>query len=118
MRLLGAVAAVALLACLATMAVGLLGGPGASIIPWIAGGASERGHGPGGTTGPAAEPPAPTAVPSPTPLPATGPPPSPSASASPSRSASRSPSPVTTNRAGRTPPGRNRTPRPKHSHAG
>jgi len=124
LRRLGVGLTAALLGCLTMMAVALLGGPGASVLPWDEGSQPAQGApGSGGTAGQGGAQPSPTAVPSPEPLPPTGPAPStgpgsPSARGSSSPSASHSPSPVATNRAGHTPPGRNRVPRPKHTHAG
>jgi hypothetical protein len=125
MRLFGIGASLALLACLIVMAVGLLGGPGASIIPWASGNGDPAGSAPGsagaaGNGRPGSAQPNPTTMPSPTPISTFGRTPStrpgsPSGSGSPSpsaRSSSSSPSPSSTNLAGKTPPGQNRTPQP------
>jgi hypothetical protein len=129
MRLLGLALCGALLACLGVMAAGLLGGPGTSVFPWLAGHprVSVGTRAPGGHTGAARPSPgrsAPAAGPAPSPTPFAGgrssgrahpsstPPGSPS-----SPPATTSPTPVTTNRAGKAPPGQNRTPRPKHTRA-
>jgi len=118
MRQAGVGASAALLACLVVMAAGLLGGPGASVIPWSGG---NTGAFPGVGSGAAGK-----ARPSPADPPARLPGPSSPASSSspgaaasapgPSRSA-HSPAPVVTNRGGKAPPGLNRSARPKHTHA-
>lgn len=99
--------------CLVVMAVGLLGGPGASFIPWAGlGGHSSRTpmgigfHGEAGTA-PTLRAPHPS-LPVPTPSPQTAASSSPAAGGASSPAASSSP--TVTNRASKTPPGRNRTP--------
>jgi len=124
-RRFGVGTSVALLACLIVMAVGLLGGPRVPVLPWSSGKAGTFSD-PPGAAGKARSSPA---SPAPAPLPGRDPasrPSSPSASpsAAPARSSpgsaspsAGSPAPVVTNRAGKAPPGLNRTPRPKHTHA-
>jgi hypothetical protein len=114
MRRLGLGACAGLFACLAVMAVGLIGGPRASFIPW-----------PGldaGTSGPSqVKPSGEAGATQPTPNPAIMPAPvSPAARGGVSSSAPRSSSPAAstsptpaTNRGSKTPPGRNRSPSPK-----
>ena len=125
MRRLGVGAGVALLACLIVMAVGLLGGPRVPVLPWSSGKAGAFSDLPGAAGKARSSP----ASPAPAPLPGRDPasrPSSPSASpsAAPARSSpgsaspsAGSPAPVVTNRAGKAPPGLNRTPQPKHTHA-
>jgi hypothetical protein len=125
MRRFGVGASVALLACLIVMAVGLLGGPRVPVLPWSSGKVGTFSD-PSGAAGKARSSPASSA---PAPLPSRDPAsrpssPSPSPPVGPARSspASASPSPsspatVVTNRAGKAPPGLNRTPQPKHTHA-
>ena len=118
MRRAGAGACVALVACLIVMAVGLMGGPGASIIPRSGGHASTVSGAGSGAAGPV-RPRLPGRSPShgaSSPPVASSPRPVPSAPHSPSPSV-RSPVPVVSNPAGKAPPGRNRTPQPKHTHA-
>jgi hypothetical protein len=123
-RRLGVGASVALLACLIVMAAGLLGGPRVPVLPWSSGkvGTSDL-PGAAGKAGSSPASPAPTRLPgrdpasrpsSPSPSPRAGPTRSSPGSASPSAG---SPAPGVTNRAGKAPPGLNRTPRPKHTHA-
>ena len=118
MRLLGLGAGGAMAAYLVVMAVGLLGGPRASFIPWAglhAGSSTAVGIGVPGeaSSAPTQRAPDPSALPSPS----TGPgaPPSTAASGSSSPAASASSSPTVTNRASRTPQGRNRSPSPHPS---
>lgn len=111
MKQAGLVLCAAMLACVVVMATGLLGGPGASVIPW---GAVNAGPSAGqlGTSGPARSA---RATPRPVPVLSAWPPGAKTGrSAVPaagSASGSASPVPVVTNRASKTPPGRNRTPR-------
>lgn len=116
MRLAGMAATGVLLACLAVMAVGLLGGPGASFMPWATHRAPGTAAGPG--TAGSARPGTPAASPAPAPGV-----PQPRASASAGHSAAAatatsvpvSPSPLVTNAVGKAPPGRNRAPSPRPS---
>jgi len=116
MRLVGMCAGGALVACLIVMAVGLLGGSRASFIPWD----GHHGSGSADTAGAGR-----ARIAAPESAPATmaasgrsgatrGGSSSPPASPSASPSAAPSPSPAVTNRAGKKPPGRNRTPMPSH----
>ena len=116
MRLVGMCVGGALVACLIVMAVGLLGGPGATFIPWDghhgSGSADTASAGRARTAGPGS---APAIMPASGRSGATrGGSSSPSASPSVSPSAAPSPSPAVTNRAGKKPPGLNRTPMPSH----
>jgi hypothetical protein len=123
-RRFGVGASVALLACLIVMAVGLLGGPRVPVLPWSSGNASTSGlPGAAGKARPSPASRAPARLPgrdpasrpsSPTPSPPAGPARSSSGSASPSAG---SPAPVVTNRAGKAPPGLNRSAKPQHTHA-
>jgi hypothetical protein len=126
MRLLGLVAGGVMAACLVVMAVGLLGGPRASFVPWAGldvGSSTPAGIGVPGEAGssPTQRAPDPSALPSPAPdrSPSTRPggSSSPAASGSSSPAASASSSPTVTNRATKTPPGRNRSPSPHPSRA-
>jgi len=117
MRLVGMCAGSALVACLIVMAVGLLGGPGASFIPWDGlnggGSADAAGTGQAGAAGPGS---APATMPAkPVSSGRSGVTRGGSSSPSASPSAAPSPSPAVTNRAGKKPPGRNRTPMPPSS---
>jgi hypothetical protein len=119
MRRLGLGVCAGLSACLAVMAVGLLGGPRASFIPWPgldAGASGAPQVKPSGEAGAGASQP----VPNPVIMPAPGTSVSPAASSSAPRSSPRSSSPAVstsptpvTNRGSKTPPGRNRSPTPK-----
>lgn len=118
MRLLGLVAGGAMAAYLVVMAVGLLGGPRASLIPWDglhADSSAAAGIGVPGeaSSAPTQRAPDPSALPSPSTRP--GAPHSTAASGSSSPAASASSSPTVTNRASRTPQGRNRSPSPHPS---
>jgi hypothetical protein len=126
MRLAGLAAAGMLLACLAVMAAGLLGGPRASFVPWDTlnpASSPARPHTGGSPGRPAAPaiPPVPGPAPLREPQASAGARPSaaagPSAAATPAASgaATASPSPSATNVAGKTPPGRNRSPSPHPS---
>ena len=133
MKIAGIAAGAVLLACLAVMAAGLLGGPQASFIPWAPRNAAGTPAWPGAVSaGPAGASAVPSAAPS---VPAPGVLPQPRASASAGHSAGAtaaattpattpasapataavSPSPSVTNAGGRTPPGRNRSPSPHPS---
>jgi hypothetical protein len=105
MRLAGLGLGAVMLAFLAAAAAGLLGGPRASFLPWGLLG-HPRGHGAGAPGHAAATSPAgvPVRVPAPAPFPAADM--SPSVRPAPAASAT----PALSNRAGKTPPGRNRTP--------
>jgi len=123
MRRLGVGASVVLLACLIVMAVGLLGGPRVPVLLWSGGNAGALSGQPGaaGTAKSAPASPAPAPLPGRDPARPSSPSPSPSAGPArswpgPSRSAG-SPAPVMTNPAGKAPPGLNRSPQPKHTHA-
>jgi len=109
MRQFGVGAGAVLLAWLIVMAVGPLGGPRAPVTPGggaNTGGFSGAGSGATGKVRPSPAGPAPARSPRP------GSPPSAS-----SPMPSGSPSPAVTNRASKAPPGRNRAPGPKHTHA-
>jgi len=116
MRLIGACAGGALVAFLIVMLVGLLGGPGASFIPWAGhngGGSADAVTGRARSAGPGSTPAMPAKPVSSGRSGATrGGSPSPSASPPASPTAAPSPSPAVTNRAGKKPPGLNRTPTP------
>jgi hypothetical protein len=114
MRLVGICAGGALVACLIVMTLGLLGAPGASFIPWRGhhgGGSAAAGVGRAGPAGPA-----PATMPAkPVSSGQSGGTRGGLSSPSASPSAVPSPSPAVTNRAGKKPPGRNRTPAPSSS---
>lgn len=116
MRRAGACIAATLAGCLTVVVVGLLGGPQAPFVPWATAHPQANAD-PGGTRattkkagGAAAAPSQPAVLPSPRPDPSSSPSPSPSPGAS--------PRPAVTNRAGRTPPGRNRSKPPRPSPSG
>jgi hypothetical protein len=124
MRALGIGAALALLAFLVVGAVGMLGGPRASFIPWKMLDSGKRPAHPAGAREHARRGPAgvPTSLPMPSAMPSAisgsfpASPPAPgsaavSSPASPSVTATV-PVPTVTNPAGHTPPGKNRTPKP------
>ncbi len=116
MRLAGVASAAVLAGCLAVMAVGLLGGPGGSFLPWRAlngaspaAGSTNAAHGPVGAA--AGRVPGPTAVPQPSAGPSAS-----SRTATPAAkgatTAATTPTPAITNRGGKTPQGKSRTPPP------
>jgi hypothetical protein len=114
MRRAGACIAATLAGCLTVVVVGLLGGPQAPFVPWATA-HPQANAGPGGTRATtkkagAAAPSRPAVLPSPGPGQSSSPSPSPSPGAS--------PRPAVTNRAGRTPPGRNRPKPPRPSPSG
>lgn len=115
LRVLGVAAGLIVTAALALITLGLAGGPQAPFISWAH---PHRPAAPGAGRHPGqASPPAPPAGVPVQPSPSADPQPSPSPSAPPSPAPSESPTvtPAPTNPAGKTPPGRAKSPNPHKS---
>jgi len=110
LRVLGVAAGLIITAALALITLGLAGGPQAPFISWAH---PHRPAAPGPGRHPGQTPP-PAGVPV-QPSPSADPQPSPAPSASPSPAPSESPTPAPTNPAGKTPPGRAKSPNPHKS---
>jgi len=116
LRVLGAAAGLIIVVALALITVGLAGGPQAPFISWAhphRGGGPAAGKHPGQASPPAAVPAQPSPSADPQPSPSASPSPLPSQRTSPSESPTATPAP--TNPAGKTPPGRTKSPNPHKS---